>query len=152
MNIILTSWFSAYFKWTLVIIYLKEAQEKQNYANMATSVEYKNWKTKFDAIVNSCPVNINACNALMNKHKYRNIYHNWAYDLESFTKAERISFNKNLDLLEAKCDKLGELDGYLNESNKVYFNYWSDKASTHDAGVFSSILEYSKTTERFYNL
>lgn len=107
-------------------------QKEKDYANIGTSVEYKNWKTKYTSVLQSCSVNMNACNAIIAKYRYKNVYHEWVYFPSDFSSVDKIAFKKNIDSLGEKIKKLSEMeDSY--SPDYAFYNYYTDHASTEEA-------------------
>lgn len=115
------------------------------YKNLGTNSEYKTWKVKYVGLLQSARVNVNACDAIIAKHTYLNRIGQKRYDSATFTKQEKITFNKNLDLMNDKLSQIGEL-----EANRDYLQYYNDKASTKEAAESYSLASYYNSTSRVY--
>lgn len=116
----------------------KDKEQKQKeYNSIGTSVAYKEWKTKYKALIQSCSININTCDAIIVKYRYRNIYHQWIYSSDDFSKADKTVFKKNIDSLEAKVHQLSKM-----EDNRAFFIYYMDHTSTEEGLRFAVISDY----------
>lgn len=127
------------------IFQLQHIQEVSNYQNIGNTAEYKAWKTKYVTTLQSCSVNINACKAIITKHTYKNMLGEKMYDSGDFSKQEKISFNRNLDSLNAKITQLRDLE-YKNE----FINYYNNNATTAEATRSYSVSSYYNNTNRAY--
>jgi len=124
---------------------LKLVLEGIAYQNIGNTVEYKVWKGKYLSLLQSAQVNISSCNAIIAKHTFRNMLGEKRYDSSNFSKQEKMTFNKNLDLLKEKLDKIGEL-----AENRDFLSFYNDKASDEDAVKSYAISTYYNTTGRAY--
>ncbi len=119
--------------------------EIKQYENTGNTVEYKNWKTKYLTLIQSAQLNVNVCKAIISKHTYLNRFGEKLYDSSTFTKQEKITFNKNLDLLEIKNGQIEEL-----EKNRDLYLYFSDKATTEELAKSYHLSDFYNSTNRCY--
>lgn len=124
---------------------LKFEEEKKKYENIGNSLEYKKWKTKYLNLMQSALVNVNTCNSIIKKHTYLNRLHEKKYNSDSFTKQEKILFNKNLDLLENKIKQISEL-----EENRDLYLYFIDNGTIRETTGAYNLSYYLNTTNRCY--
>lgn len=124
---------------------LRKMSESAKYQNIGNTAEYKAWKTKYVGLLQSAQINVNACNAIISKHTYLNRIGQKRYDSDTFTKQEKMSFNKNLDLLNDKLNQIGVLD-----DNGDFLQYYNDKASDQEALKSYTLSSYYSTTNRAY--
>lgn len=106
---------------------------------------YKTWKTKYLALLQSAQTNVNTCNAIIKKHTYLNRFGQKRYDSEKFTKQEKLTFNKNLDSLNEKLKKIGDL-----EDERNFLSYYNNKVSTVEATKSYSLSSFYNSTSRSY--
>ena len=122
---------------------IQEEKEKKQFPE-----KYKIWKTKYFASLKSANTNVNACEAIIKKHTYLNRFREKRYDSDTFTKQEKITFNKNLDALEDKLKSIWELekeDGYYN-----YYDYWQKSIPFKESLESVRLGGYLNNTSRCY--
>lgn len=124
---------------------LESKQLVKNYETTGTNPQYIAWKTKYIGLLQSAQININACKAITAKHTFKNMLGEKRYDSGDFSATEKSTFNKNLDLLEAKLKQIREL-----ESKQDFYGYYNDKVSEIDATKSYSISSYFNSTSRVY--
>lgn len=122
----------------------KEA-EKKRYLNMASSAEYKTWKSKYLGLITSAQTNVSSCKSIIAKHTYKNAFGEKLYDSTTFSIQEKSTFNKNLDALETKLQQIREL-----ERNKELYNYYNDKASIEDSAKSYHLSSFYNETNRAF--
>lgn len=116
-----------------------------NFKNIGNSVEYKTWKINYLALLQSAQTNVNTCNAIIKKHTYLNRLGQKRYDSATFTKQEKVSFNKNLDALNEKLKKIGEL-----EDERDFLDFYNNKISNAEATKSNNIFSFYSNTSRCY--
>lgn len=123
------------------------SQENTNLStqDIGVSVEFKTWKTKYLSLLKSANANVNACNAIIKKHTYLNRFGEKRYDSNTFSKQEKITFNKNLDALESKNKSIGEL-----EDNRDLYLYWNDSVTIKESVQSYNLSTFYNTTSRCY--
>lgn len=119
--------------------------ENINYTNLGNTAEYKTWKAKYVSLQQSAQVNVNSCNAIIKKHTYLNLLGQKRYDSDTFTKQEKVIFNKNLDLLYDKLQQIGDLD-----DKRDFLAFYNNKASTEEAVNAYKLSTFYTTTSRCY--
>lgn len=122
---------------------MQEEKEKKQFPE-----KYKIWKTKYFASLKSANTNVNACEAIIKKHTYLNRFREKRYDSDTFTKQEKITFNKNLDALEDKLKSIWELekeDGFYN-----YYDYWQKSIPFKESLESVRLGGYLNNTSRCY--
>lgn len=124
---------------------LEVENERTYFKNLGNTEEYKLWKTNYLTLLKSAQTNVNTCNAIIKKHTYLNRLGQKRYDSATFTKQEKVSFNKNLDSLNEKLKKIGEL-----EDERDFLSYYNDKVSTVEATKSYSLSSFYNSTSRSY--
>jgi hypothetical protein len=124
---------------------LKIELDDIKYKNLGNTEEYKVWKTKYLALLQSAQTNVNTCNAIIKKHTYLNRLGQKKYDSETFTKQEKISFNQNLDSLKEKLNKIEDL-----EDEPDFLAFYNNKASTVEATRSYSLSSFYSNTSKSY--
>ncbi len=122
---------------------IKHEMDKRNYQNMGTTVEYKNWKTKYVGLLQSAQLNVNTCKAIIQKHTYLNRLGQKMYDSTTFTQQERTTFNKNLDSLSSKLGQISDLEYQSN-----FYSYYNEKATINESAVSFNLSTFYNTTGR----
>ena len=113
--------------------------------DIGVTAEFKTWKTKYLSLLKSADINVNACNTIIKKHTYLNRRGEKMYDSDTFTKQEKITFNKNLDILDSKLKQIGEL-----EDNRNLYLYWIDLATIKESAQSYNLSTFYNTTSRCY--
>ena len=108
------------------------------------SVEYKNWKTKFLSIFNSAKANAVIIDNLENKYSFRNNFGNKVWDPSSFSKQDKIIYNKNYDAIGKKLDDMKELQ-------KIGRNEYFESLYGHLAGTQTSAGLEIYNLAQYYN-
>lgn len=116
-----------------------------NFKNLGNTAEYKAWKTKYVGLLQSAQINVNACNAIISRHTYLNRIGQKRYDSNTFTKQEKMIFNKNLDSLNDKLNQIGVLD-----DNRDFLQYYNDKASIEESVKSYTLSSYYNNTSKVY--
>lgn len=120
---------------------IKNEIDRKRYINMSNDSEYKTWKAKYLSLIQSAQTNVNVCKAIIAKHTYVNRRGEKMYDSNTFTSQEKITFNKNLDTLELKNKQIREL-----EADKVFYNYYNDKATMEESARSYHLTDFFNTT------
>lgn len=118
---------------------------RANFQNIGNTAEYKTWRTNYLTLLQSAQTNVNACNVIIKKHTYLNRLGQKRYDSTTFTKQEKASFNQNLDSLNEKLRKIGDL-----EDKRDFLAYYNDKASTAEATKSYALSSFYNSTSRSY--
>lgn len=118
---------------------------RANFQNIGNTAEYKTWRTNYLTLLQSAQTNVNACNVIINKHTYLNRLGQKRYDSTTFTKQEKASFNQNLDSLNEKLRKIGDL-----EDKRDFLAYYNDKASNEEAAKSYVLSSFYNSTSRSY--
>ena len=116
-----------------------------NFKNIGNSSDYKTWKTKYLALLQSAQTNVNACNTIIKKHTYLSRIGQKRYDSEKFTKQEKLTFNKNLDFLNEKLKTIGDL-----EDKRDFLDFYNNKVSTVEATKSYSLSSFYNSTIKNY--
>lgn len=116
-----------------------------NFKNLGNTVEYKTWKTNYLTLLQSAQINVNTCTAIIKKHTYLNRLGQKIYDSDTFTKQEKLTFNKNLDSLNEKLMKIGDL-----EDKRDFLTFYNNKVSTVEATRSYSLSSFYNSTSRSY--
>ena len=112
------------------------------------SIEYKNWKTKYLTIIKSADANILIINNLEKKYSFRNNYGNKVWDPNSFSKQDKLNYNKNYDAIGKKLDDIRELQKI--GDNEKYLNYYENSViSLQTNGTDKGIELYNLS--QYYN-
>lgn len=119
---------------------LQEEKEKKQFPE-----KYKIWKIKYLSLLKSAYVNVNTCNTIIKNHTYLNRFREKRYDSDTFTKQEKITFNKNLDALESKNKSIREL-----EDNRDFYLYWNDLVTIKESVQSYNLSTFYNTTSRCY--
>lgn len=118
---------------------------RANFQNIGNTAEYKTWRTNYLTLLQSAQTNVNACNVIIKKHTYLNRLGQKRYDSTTFTKQEKTSFNQNLDSLNEKLKKIGDL-----EDKRDFLAYYNDKASNEEATKSYTLSSFYSSTSRSY--
>nr|WP_294927770.1 hypothetical protein [uncultured Flavobacterium sp.] len=127
------------------ILQLTGVVERAKFQNLGNTSEYKMWKSKYLALLQSAQTNVNSCNAIIGKHTYLNRIGQKKYDTNTFTKQEKSSFNQNLDSLNDKLKQIGEL-----ENQRDNLSFYNNKASIEESVKSYNLSTYYNTTSRCY--
>ncbi|WP_026729481.1 hypothetical protein [Flavobacterium denitrificans] len=115
--------------------------ERANFKNLGNTAEYKTWKTNYLTLLQSAQTNVNACNAIIKKHTYLNRLGQKRYDSTTFTKQEKVSFNQNLDSLNEKLKKIGDL-----EDERDFLNFYNNRVSNVEATKSYALSTFYNST------
>lgn len=129
---------------------IAEELYKAKTMEILNSTEYKNWKTKYLSIIKSADANILIMNNLEKKYSFRNNFGNLVWDSNSFTKQDKITYNKNYDAIAEKLNSIKELQKI--GDNEKYLNYYENSViSSKTNGIeLYSLSQYYSTHERLY--
>lgn len=122
----------------------REIDNKQ-YLGRINSDEYKSWKAKYQQLQASAQTHIDACEAIIKKHTFRNVFDEKKYDSSDFTQQEKAIFNKNLDLLKSKLDQLEEM-----AADRDFSNHYYDQIPMNESTRVLNLSNYYNSTRKAY--
>ncbi len=118
------------------------------------SIEYKNWKTKYLSIIKSADANKLIINNLEKKYSFRNNYGNKVWDPNSFSKQDKLNYNKNYEAIGKKLDDIRELQkiGRNDYFQRLYEDsVISLKTNGSDKGIeLYNLSQYYNNQEKLY--
>lgn len=127
------------------LLQMKGVIEREKFKNLDKTSEYKSWKTKYISLLQSAQINVNTCNAIIKKHTYLNRLGQKRYDTETFSKQEKLTFNKNLDSLNEKLKMISDL-----EDDRDFLAFYNEKASDLDAVKSYGLSSFYNSTSKSY--
>lgn len=114
-----------------------------DYKRISTDTDYIKWKGNYENLLVSANKNVTICNAIINKHSFRNIFGEKLYDSSTFSNDEKKRFNQSLDILNSKIEQIKILE----ENNKFYM-YWNDNASIEESVKSFNLSNFYYNTNR----